>query len=164
MSPRPGPTFEIELAAPDIDVIKSNPLIDKSMAIIKNINKKLKIKIITELIKFSDIFWLLYFVIITLLGEISFFIWFFKNINNICSLKIFIPQAVEPAHPPININNKKKIRENFPHNPKSSVTYPVPDRIEITLKEEILILSNRLLSSFISKRYRNIMIIEIKSR
>ena len=56
MSPRPGPTFEIELAAPDIDVIKSNPLIDKSMAIIKNINKKLKIKIITELIKFSDIF------------------------------------------------------------------------------------------------------------
>ena len=46
----------------------------------------------------------------------------------------------------MNINNKKKTKENFPHNPKSSVTYPVPDNIEITLKEEILILSNKLLS------------------
>ena len=43
-------------------------------------------------------------------------------------------------------SNKKKIRENFPHNPKSSVTYPVPDNIEITLKEDILILSNKPLS------------------
>ena len=51
ISPRPGPTFEIELAAPDIDVIKSKPLIDKSIAIIKNINKKVKIKIITEFIQ-----------------------------------------------------------------------------------------------------------------
>ena len=56
MSPKPGPTFEIELAAPDIDVIKSNPLIDRSIAIIKKINKNVKINIITELIKFSDIF------------------------------------------------------------------------------------------------------------
>ena len=39
-----------------IDVIKSNPLIDRSMAINKNINKKVKIKIITELIKLSEIF------------------------------------------------------------------------------------------------------------
>ena len=69
-----------------------------------------------------------------------------KKIINICSLKIFIPHAVEPAHPPINIKNKKKIKENFPHKPKSSVTYPVPDKIEITLNDEILILSNKLLS------------------
>ena len=54
-----------------IDVIKSNPLIERSIAMIKKINKKVKIKIITEFIKLSDIFWLLYFVIITLLGEIS---------------------------------------------------------------------------------------------
>jgi len=55
MSPRPGPTFDIELAAPEIEVIKSKPLIDKSMAIIKKINKKVKIKIITDFIKASEI-------------------------------------------------------------------------------------------------------------
>ena len=146
MSPKPGPTFEIELAAPEIEVMKSNPLIERSIAIIKNINKKVKIKIITEFIKLSEIFCLLYLVIITLFGESSFFIWLFKNISNICSLKIFIPHAVEPAHPPINIKSKKKIKENLPHNPKSSVTYPVPDKIDITLNEAILILSNKLLS------------------
>ena len=36
-SPSPGPTFEIEVAAPEIEVVKSNPLRDKSAAIIKNI-------------------------------------------------------------------------------------------------------------------------------
>ena len=46
----------------------------------------------------------------------------------------------------LNIKNKKKIKENFPHRPKSSVTYPVPDKMEMTLKEEILIFSNKLLS------------------
>ena len=38
-----------------------------------------------------------------------------------------IPHAVDPAQPPMNIKNKKKIKENFPHKPKSSVTSPVPD-------------------------------------
>ena len=46
----------MELAAPEIEVIKSSPLIDKSIAIIKKINKKVKMNIITELIKFSEIF------------------------------------------------------------------------------------------------------------
>ena len=82
----------------------------------------------------------------TLFGYISFLIWFFKKIKSICNLKILIPHAVDPAHPPINIKNKKKIKENFPHKPKSSVTYPVPDNMEITLNEEILIFSKRLLS------------------
>jgi len=66
--------------------------------------------------------------------------------NSICNLKIFIPQAVEPAQPPTNIKKRKNINENLPHNPKSSVTYPVPESIEITLKDEILIFSKILLS------------------
>ena len=66
--------------------------------------------------------------------------------NNICSLKILIPHAVDPAHPPMNIKNKKNMSEKLPQSPKSSVTYPVPDKIEITLKEDILILSNIELS------------------
>ena len=49
-------TFEIEVAAPEIEVTKSKPLIERSMAIIKKINKKEKIKIITDLIKSSEIF------------------------------------------------------------------------------------------------------------
>ena len=32
----------------------------------------------------------------------------------ICILKILIPHVVEPAHPPININPKNKIKENPP--------------------------------------------------
>ena len=56
VDPKPGPTFEIEVAAPEIAVIKSSPLIERSIAIIKKINKKVKIKIITEFIKSSEIF------------------------------------------------------------------------------------------------------------
>ena len=56
----------------------------------------------------------------------------------------------------MNIKNKKKTKENFPHNPKSSVTYPVPDNIEITLKEEILILSIKLLSKLINNKYSGV--------
>ena len=56
MSPNPGPTLDIALAAPEIDVRKSRPEIDKSIAIIKKINKNEKINTITELIKLSDIF------------------------------------------------------------------------------------------------------------
>tara|TARA_B100001741_G_C16149467_1_gene412792 strand:+ start:421 stop:579 length:159 start_codon:yes stop_codon:yes gene_type:complete len=41
----------------------------------------------------------------------------------------------------MNIKKIKNIRGNSPHKPKSSVTYPVPDIIERTLKEEILKLS-----------------------
>ena len=36
--PKPGPTFDIDVAAPEIAVIKSNPLIDKSVVIKKKNN------------------------------------------------------------------------------------------------------------------------------
>ncbi len=121
-------------------------------------------KIITEFIKLSDIFWLLYFTISILFGYISFFIWLPKNINNIWSLKIFIPHVVDPAHPPTNIKNKKNIKENFPQRLKSSVTYPVPDKIETTLKEDILNLSSIELSWFIKNKYKNITMIEKTNR
>ena len=39
ISPNPGPTFEIALAAPEIAVKKSRPVKDSINAIIKNINK-----------------------------------------------------------------------------------------------------------------------------
>ena len=45
-----------------------------------------------------------------------------------------MPHAVEPAHPPININIKKYINGKEPHSLKFFVTYPVQVRIEITLK------------------------------
>ena len=54
--PRPGPTFDIALAAPEIEVKKSNPEIERSIAIIKKIIRKKNINIITELIKPSEIF------------------------------------------------------------------------------------------------------------
>ena len=37
--PNPGPTFEIEVAAPDIEVIKSRPVSDSNAVIIKKIIK-----------------------------------------------------------------------------------------------------------------------------
>ena len=39
IGPNPGPTFEIEVAAPDIDVIKSSPVKDNNAANIKKITK-----------------------------------------------------------------------------------------------------------------------------
>ena len=39
VEPNPGPTFEIEVAAPEIEVIKSKPLKDKNAVIKKNITK-----------------------------------------------------------------------------------------------------------------------------
>ena len=39
MEPNPGPTFEIDVAAPEIEVTKSRPLKDKNAVIKKNITK-----------------------------------------------------------------------------------------------------------------------------
>ncbi len=39
ISPRPGPTFDIDVAAPEIADKKSSPVIESNMAIIKNKNK-----------------------------------------------------------------------------------------------------------------------------
>jgi hypothetical protein len=39
IGPSPGPTLEIEVAAPDIEVIKSSPVNDSKAVIIKNITK-----------------------------------------------------------------------------------------------------------------------------
>tara|TARA_B100001115_G_C15480823_1_gene226966 strand:- start:41 stop:214 length:174 start_codon:yes stop_codon:yes gene_type:complete len=56
ISPSPGPTLEIALAAPEIEVSKSRPVKDNSSDMKRNMNKKEKMNIITELIKFSEIF------------------------------------------------------------------------------------------------------------
>ena len=39
IDPKPGPTLEIEVAAPDKDVIKSSPVNDNNAAIMKKIIK-----------------------------------------------------------------------------------------------------------------------------
>ena len=39
IDPSPGPTFEIDVAAPDIEVIKSRPVNDSNAVIIKKITK-----------------------------------------------------------------------------------------------------------------------------
>ena len=78
--------------------------------------------------------------------------------------KILIPQVVEPAHPPTNIKKIKKIKGNSPQSPKSSVTYPVPERIESTLKEDILKLSKKEFSRLFKNKYKNIIKIEINSK
>ena len=39
IGPNPGPTFDIEVAAPDIDVIKSSPVKDNKVANIKKMTK-----------------------------------------------------------------------------------------------------------------------------
>ena len=45
---------------------------------------------------------------IILLGLISFEIISFELLNTICSLKIFTPHVVEPAHPPIKVIKRKR--------------------------------------------------------
>ena len=71
---------------------------------------------------------------------------------------------MDPAQPPTNIKKRKKIRGNLPHNPKSSVTYPVPDKIDRTLKEEILKLSKKDNSELLKNKYKNIIKIDVDKR
>ena len=59
ISPSPGPTFDIDVAAPEIEVTKSSPVNDNSIATIKKIKKYKKIKDITDYIKLFPIFSLL---------------------------------------------------------------------------------------------------------
>ena len=96
-------------------------------------------KEIIEEINLSFTLLLSYFRINIPLGYIIFFSWFFKKLYKICTLKIFIPQAVDPAHPPINIRIKKKISGKLPHVSKSWATYPVPVNIETTLEPSKLL-------------------------
>jgi hypothetical protein len=52
ISPRPGPTFEIQVAAAEMAVIKSNPDKDNRAVIIKNIKIYKKQKLILRSIKY----------------------------------------------------------------------------------------------------------------
>jgi SET domain-containing protein len=59
IDPSPGPTFDIEVAAPEIEVIKSSPVNDNNAAIIKKIKKYMYIKEIIEATNLlSTGFWL----------------------------------------------------------------------------------------------------------
>ena len=48
IEPSPGPTFDIAVAAPEIDVIKSKPVTESSAVMIKKITKYMYIKEIIE--------------------------------------------------------------------------------------------------------------------
>ena len=73
--PNPGPTFEIDVAAPDIDVIKSRPVSDKSAVIKKKIIKYIKINEIIEPINLLSTGFLSYLITKIPLGYIIFFSW-----------------------------------------------------------------------------------------
>ena len=60
-APRPGPTFEIEVAAPDIEVMKSKPVKDNKAVIKKNMTKYMYINEMIDEINLSSIGFLLYF-------------------------------------------------------------------------------------------------------
>ncbi len=68
ISPRPGPTLEIEVAAPEIDVMKSRPVNDNIEVRIKNITIYKKIKEITDDINLSSILLFPYFITNITLG------------------------------------------------------------------------------------------------
>ena len=56
------------------------------------------------------------------------------NRYNIWILNILTPQVVDPAQPPININPKNIINVKLPQESNSAFTYPVPVKIDTTLK------------------------------
>ena len=68
ISPRPGPTFEIEVAAPEIEVTKSKPVNDNIEVRIKNITMYKKINEITDDINLSSILFFPYFIMNIPLG------------------------------------------------------------------------------------------------
>ena len=68
IDPSPGPTFDIDVAAPEIDVIKSKPVNESKAVIIKKITKYMYIKEIIEAMNLlSTGFWS-YFITKTPLG------------------------------------------------------------------------------------------------
>ncbi len=68
VEPKPGPTLDIDVAAPEIEVIKSRPVKDKSAVNTKNIIKYIKIKEIIEEINLSLMGFWSYFIIKIPLG------------------------------------------------------------------------------------------------
>ena len=52
VEPKPGPTLEIDVAAPEIEVIKSRPVIDNNAVIVKKITKYMYINEIIEATNF----------------------------------------------------------------------------------------------------------------
>tara|TARA_B100001121_G_C18210757_1_gene399077 strand:- start:117 stop:314 length:198 start_codon:yes stop_codon:yes gene_type:complete len=52
VEPSPGPTFDIDVAAPDIAVIKSRPVRDSKAVMIKKITRYMYIKEIIEATNF----------------------------------------------------------------------------------------------------------------
>ena len=62
ISPKPGPTLDIAVAAPDTAVTKSKPFKDNNVANIKKMKKYIKMKVIIEYINVLLIFSLLYFI------------------------------------------------------------------------------------------------------
>ena len=74
MPPKPGPTFDIDVAAPETAVTKSKPLIDNSVVIIKKIIIYRNTKDIIEEINFSLSTLSSYFKTKTPLGYIYFLI------------------------------------------------------------------------------------------
>ena len=59
ISPNPGPTFDIDVAAADIEVVKSRPLVDKravirkKITIYKNMNEMIDAKNFSSILFFS---------------------------------------------------------------------------------------------------------------
>ena len=73
ISPRPGPTLEIDVAAAEIDVIKSSPFKDSKLVIIKKRKIYKYINEIIEDINLSSTLLLSYLILNTPLGYIIFF-------------------------------------------------------------------------------------------
>tara|TARA_X000000368_G_C22565400_1_gene508262 strand:+ start:202 stop:438 length:237 start_codon:yes stop_codon:yes gene_type:complete len=70
IDPSPGPTLEMEVAAPEIEVIKSRPVNESNAVIIKKIIKYININEITEEINLLSTGLWLYFKIKIALGYI----------------------------------------------------------------------------------------------
>ena len=68
ISPSPGPTFDIDVAAPEIEVTKSRPLKDKIEVRIKKIIIYKYINDITDAINLSSILFFSYLIVKTPLG------------------------------------------------------------------------------------------------
>ena len=73
IGPNPGPTLEIDVAAAEIDVIKSSPFKDSKLVIIKKSKIYKYINEIIEDINLSSTLLLSYLILNTPLGYIIFF-------------------------------------------------------------------------------------------
>lgn len=136
--PNNGPTLLTQLTTDVKDVVRSKLSLlttRKDVTITPNI---IVVYVVTPCTVSSDTVVPSTFKVVTVPGESVLFNPLMKFLKIIIILEIFSPPAVEPTHPPMNININNRCCDSFGQALISTVANPVVDIIDDTQNSEFL--------------------------